>query len=134
MDINLYSDFKNYFSAWIFIFFVLYYFNVSYFNPIILLVTSTIFVLFGSIYVYLETKDILHTLKFSYLSIFIKLIPIYLIIHKPIYYHDIVITTIMCILYYVYVTYYGKFDLIEFYTHMPETFLKSIIELFAVKK
>jgi hypothetical protein len=133
MNKILYEDRKNFFSAWVFVFFMLYYFNLSFFNPIILLILAFIVVLFSTTYIYIESKSIYHTMNYFGINMFVKFLPILLIIDRPIYYHDFITSIIMIALYYTYVTYYINFDVIEFYTQMPADYLKSIIETFTQK-
>lgn len=132
MDNTLYEDRKNFFSIWIFIFFMLYYFNLSYFNPILLLIIALIVVLFATVYIYIETKSIYHVITFFGINMLIKIVPIYFIINRPIYYHDIIISVIMFSIYYIYATYYINFDIMEFYTQIPTEYLKTVIETFTL--
>ena len=132
MDNTLYEDRKNFFSAWIFIFFILYYFNLSYFNPILLLIIALFMALLATVYIYLETNSIYHAITYFGINMFIKIVPIYMIINRPICFHDVIISVIMLSIYYVYATYYINFDIMEFYTQMPTKYLKTIIETFAL--
>jgi len=130
MESKLYYEFQNYFSAWIFLFFLMYYTKLSYFNPIILLIIALLSVTFTTVYVFIETRDLYHLFRYTYLNIIIKVIPIYLIINKPIYWHDLIISIIMTFMYYVYITFHRKFSIIEFYQQIPTDFLKDIKETF----
>lgn len=130
MESKLYYEFQNYFSAWIFLFFLMYYTKLSYFNPIILLIIALISVTFTTVYVFIETRDLYHLFRYTYLNIIIKVIPIYLIINKPIYWHDLIISAIMTFMYYVYITFYRRFSIIEFYQQIPSDFIKDIKETF----
>ena len=128
MDPILYSQFDNFFSVWIFLFFVFYYLNLSYFNPIILLIFALITVVIATVYVYLETRHVYHVIRYFHINFLIKIVPIYLIIHRPIYYHDMIVSSVMFFMYYIYVRYYRNFDMIEFYTEMPTDYLKNITD------
>lgn len=130
MEPELYTQQQNYLSVWIFVFFLMYYANISYFNPIILLIIATILVISSVVFVYLETKNLYYSFKFSLVNFFIKIIPIYLIIDRPVYFHDVVISVVMCFLYYVYTTYYKQFNVYEFYMQMPNDFIKQTVEKF----
>lgn len=132
MEEKLYFELENFLSSWIFVFFLFYYFKISYFNPIILLLVASLAVVLGSIYVYIHTNSVYFAYDFAHVNIFIKLIPIILIIHKPIYYHDIIISLMIIFLYYIYITYYKMFNMIEFYTDMPTNYLIYIKETFLV--
>jgi hypothetical protein len=133
MDKILYEDGKNFFSIWVFGFFVLYYLNLSFYNPIILLIIALIVVLLATVYIYLETNSTYHVMKYFGINMLIKILPILLIIDRPIYYHDIITSILMIFLYYAYVTYYINFDIMEFYTQMPTEYLKNMIETFTQK-
>lgn len=133
MESKLYKEFDNYFSTWIFVFFLMYYAGVSYFNPIILLTFALITVTFSTVYVFIETRDLYHLFRYTYLNIIIKVIPIYFIIHRPIHYHDLIISSAMTILYLAYSRYYRKFNMIEFYQQIPTNYLRNIVETFTVK-
>jgi hypothetical protein len=130
MESKLYYEFQNYFSVWIFLFFLMYYTKLSYFNPIILLIIALLSVTFTTVYVFIETRDLYHLFRYTYLNIIIKVIPIYLIINKPIYWHDLIISAIMTFMYYVYITFYRRFSIIEFYQQIPSDFIKDIKETF----
>lgn len=133
MEAKSYSESDNYFSAWIFVLFLMYYSNISYFNPIILLVFAFITVVIATVYIYLETRDVYHLFSFAYVNIFIILIPIFLIINRPVYYYDWIISVVVTFLYYVYITYYRKFNVFEFYQQMPSNYLRKFIETFMTK-
>ena len=73
MESKLYSEFENYFSVWIFVFFLMYYAKISYFNPILLLTIALISVTLSTVYVYIETRDLYQLFRYTYTNIFIKI-------------------------------------------------------------
>lgn len=117
---KLYMKMDNYFSTWIFAFFIIYYMNISYFNPFILLILGLVVVIVSSIYVYIESQSMTCYWNFILINIYIKVIPLLLIWNRPIYYHDVIITIFMILIYYSYATFYNKIDIFEFYINIPD--------------
>ena len=76
------------YSYWIFIWLLLYLFNIIPYNPIFYLVFGYIITLFEILYLYIEKINKYNLIKFIIINIFIKLIPILILISLNKYYFN----------------------------------------------
>jgi len=70
-------------SIWFVIWFLLYYFDIIIYNPLIFLIISYLIILYETFKLYIKTPiSIYNLIKYSIINIIIKLIPIILILLK----------------------------------------------------
>lgn len=93
----------NLFSTWIFLAFVLFYCNLSIFNPIILLYIALILVIICAIAIYINTDDIIYFYFFVFINIIIKIIPIYLIKDRKITSYDYLLSILIFVIYLLFI-------------------------------
>jgi hypothetical protein len=72
------------FSYWIFVWFLLFYFKLTSYNPFIILLIAYIFTLFELIYLFYYKINRYNLIKFFIINVIIKFIPILLIFKYPI--------------------------------------------------
>ncbi len=72
------------FSYWIFIWFILYYFNIIKYNPLFILIIAYFITLLELIYLFNNNINKYNFIKFFIINVIIKLIPIILIFKYPI--------------------------------------------------
>ena len=98
--------FFSIFSNWLFIWFLLYYFNIIKYNPLFILIIAYIITAFEIIYLYYYKTSIKNLFKFFIINILLKIIPIILIYIKngnlKIYMKDIYASIIILLLYFLY--------------------------------
>jgi len=75
-------------SYWIFIWFLIYYFNFTSYNPFLLLVLGFIFNICNMIYIYVK-KMYDKLIGYTIVNVFIKLIPILLLVYENRSYIDV---------------------------------------------
>ena len=119
MGDEIYIYHYNYLSNWLLVLFILYYVGISPFNPILLIIVGIIVMMILTIRVYEKDKNINDIIGFGWSTIFNKLIPAVLLIGSPIYYKDIVFNVVVVIIYQIYMTYYNKIGIVQFYINLP---------------
>jgi hypothetical protein len=72
--------FLEIFSTWIFIWFILYYLHITHINPLFYLIIALIYALFGIFLLIYYHQSLYGILLFISINIFIKVIPIYLLL------------------------------------------------------
>jgi len=72
------------FSYWIFIWFILYYFNIVKYNPLFILIIAYFITLLELIYLFNNNINKYNFIKFFIINVIIKFIPIILIFKYPI--------------------------------------------------
>ncbi len=75
------------FSYWIFIWFILYYFNLVKHNPLFLLIIAYVITFFEFIYLWYHNTNTYNLTKFFVINVIIKFIPIMLIFKYPFVIH-----------------------------------------------
>ena len=110
------------FTEWIFIWFLLFYFKFTSYNPLFILIFAFIITSFVHIYIIFNSNTKLyHAIKFGVFNIILKVIPILLISHTTIYFKDIYFGFIIFIIYLIYMTIL-KFNVIYIYGTMIDEY------------
>ncbi len=89
------------FSYWIFIWFILYYFKLTKYNPLFLLIVGYIITFGELLYLVIKGANNYNIIKFIIINVIIKLIPIILIINTKIIFKDLIISLYIILLYMV---------------------------------
>ena len=112
------------FSYWIFIWFILYYFGLTKYNPLLLLLVGYIFTLFEFIYLIINKTSKYNLIKFFLINILIKFIPILLIIKFPLRFNldDIYVSIYLIITYLIIMSIMNK-NPYEYYKLMINTYI-----------
>ena len=76
------------FSYWIFAWFILYYFKIVKYNPIIVLIIAYVITLFELIYLWQNNINNYNLIKYFIINVIIKFIPILLIFKYPLVIHQ----------------------------------------------
>jgi hypothetical protein len=116
------------FSYWIFIWFLLYYFELIKYNPILILILGYIFTLFEFIYLILNKISYYNGIKFFIINVIIKLIPIILIFRMNKYkleinIRDIYVSIYLIFTYIIIMIIFNKNPL-DYYKRMITTYLE----------
>lgn len=114
------------FSYWIFVWFILYYIGLTKYNPLFILLIGYIFTLFELIYLIISKISNYNLIKFFIINIFIKFIPILLIIKFPLRFNinDIYISINLLILYFITMIILNK-NPYEYYKMMINTYIND---------
>ena len=110
------------FSYWIFIWFILYYFKLTKYNPLLLLIIGYVITLGELIYLISQKTSKYNIIKFAILNILIKLIPIFLIINTKIVFKDLIISLYIISLYIITMM-IMKINPYKFYKTMLNTYI-----------
>ena len=112
------------FSYWIFIWFILYYFGLTKYNPLLLLLVGYIFTLFEFIYLIINKTSKYNLIKFFIINVLIKFIPILLIIKFPLRFNldDIYVSIYLILTYLIIMSIMNK-NPYEYYKLMINTYL-----------
>jgi hypothetical protein len=112
------------FSYWIFIWFILYYIGLIKYNPLFLLIIGYILTLFEIIYLINNKISKYNLIKFFIINVFIKFIPILLIIKFPLRFNidDIYIGIYLILFYFIIMSFLNK-NPYEYYKLMIHTYL-----------
>ena len=112
------------FSFWIFIWFLLYYFGFTKYNPLFLLLLISIFPFIQLIYFIKYKVTYYNFFKFLMINLMIKIIPILLIIKFPLKFkfEDIYISTYLILIYLILMIVL-RVDIYTFYKEMIESYL-----------
>jgi hypothetical protein len=87
------------FSYWIFIWFLLYYFKFTKYNPLLTLIVGYIITVGELIYLILQKTNKYNLIKFTVINIIIKVIPILLIYNHKITFKEFVINFYIFLIY-----------------------------------
>jgi len=79
------------FSYWIFVWFLLYYFKLTKYNPLIILIIGYIITLGEWLYLIFMGANNYNIIKFIIINVIIKIIPILLIYNSKTTYKDLII-------------------------------------------
>jgi hypothetical protein len=110
------------FSYWIFIWFLLYYFKFTKYNPLLILIIGYIITLGELLYLISNKTKRYNLIKFTIINIIIKLIPIILIYNTKISFKDLEIS-LYIILIYIMVMIIINVNPIEFYRKVLNTYI-----------
>jgi len=110
------------FSYWIFIWFLLFYFKLTKYNPLFLLITGYIITLGELIYLIFMGANYYNIIKFIILNAIIKLIPILLIYNTKIIYKDLIVS-LYIILAYLLIMAIIKINPFKFYKKILDTYI-----------
>ena len=110
------------FSYWIFVWFILYYFKLTKYNPLLILIIGYIITFGELLYLIFMGAKKYNIIKFNIINIIIKLIPILLIYNTKTTYKDLIIGLYMFLIYLITMTII-KIDPYEFYKTMINTYL-----------
>lgn len=112
------------FSYWIFIWFILYYFGLIKYSPLLLLIVGYIFTLLELIYLIIIKISNYNLIKFFIINVIIKFIPILLIIKFPIrfYMYDVYISIYLILIYFIIMSILNK-NPYEYYKLMIHTYI-----------
>lgn len=115
------------FSHWIFIWFLLYYFNIINYNPVIYLLFAYLIIFITFAFIFLEGASIKNIIYFFIYNSIFKLIPMILIMKFPliIYIKDILFGIYLLIIYLIYMILVNK---------NPFDYYKEYIEIFKNKE
>lgn len=116
------------FSYWIFIWFLLYYFELIKYNPILILIIGYIITFFEFIYLIIKKISYYNGIKFFIINVIIKLIPIILIFRMNKYkleinIRDIYVSVYLIITYLIIMIIFNKNPL-DYYKRMITTYLE----------
>lgn len=112
------------FSYWIFIWFLLYYFKFTKYNPLFILILGYIITLGELIYLISKKTNIYNLIKFVIINIIIKLIPILLIYNTKITFKDLEIS-LYIILIYIITMAIMNINPIQFYKNVLNTYIHN---------
>lgn len=91
------------FTEWIFIWFLLFYFKFTSFNPLFILIIAFFITSLAHFYIIIGSNTkFYHIIKFGVFNLILKVIPILLISHTKIYFKDILMSFIISIIYLFY--------------------------------
>jgi hypothetical protein len=110
------------FSYWIFIWFVLFYFKLTKYNPLLLLIIGYVITFGELLYLIFMGANRYNIIKFIIINTIIKLIPILLIYNTKITYKDLIVGLYMLLAYLITMVII-KTDTFKFYTTMINTYL-----------
>lgn len=116
------------FSYWIFIWFLLYYFGIIKYNPILILIIGYIITFFEFIYLIIKKISYYNGIKFFIINVIIKLIPIILIFRMNKYkleinIRDIYVSIYLIFTYIIIMIIFNKNPL-DYYKRMITTYLE----------
>jgi hypothetical protein len=111
------------FSYWIFVWFLLYYFNLTVYNPLLLLIIAYIFTFIELIYLIIKKVSLYNGIKFFIINIIIKLLPIILIINRIIKIDDLYISIYLILVYLITMSIFNK-NPYDYYMRMINTYIK----------
>jgi len=116
------------FSYWIFIWFLLYYFGIIKYNPIVILIIGYIITFFEFIYLIIKKISYYNGIKFFIINVIIKLIPIILIFRMNKYkleinIRDIYVSIYLIFTYIIIMIIFNKNPL-DYYKRMITTYLE----------
>ena len=122
------------FTEWIFIWFLFYYFKLTSYNPLFILILAFIITSIVHIYIIFNSNTKLyHAIKFGVFNIILKVIPILLISHTTIYFKDIYFSFIIFIIYLIYMNFnviYIYEIMIDEYTNAKDEYRSNISKLY----
>jgi hypothetical protein len=110
------------FSYWIFVWFILYYFKLTKYNPLLILIIGYIITFGELLYLIFMGAKRYNIIKFTIINIIIKLIPILLIYNTKTTYKDLIIGLYMFLIYLITMAII-KIDPYKFYKTMINTYL-----------
>lgn len=116
------------FSYWIFIWFLLYYFGIIKYNPVLILIIGYIITFFEFIYLIIKKISYYNGIKFFIINVIIKLIPIILIFRMNKYkleinIRDIYVSIYLIFTYIIIMIIFNKNPL-DYYKRMITTYLE----------
>ena len=116
------------FSYWIFIWFLLYYFGIIKYNPVLILIIGYIITFFEFIYLIIKKISYYNGIKFFIINVIIKLIPIILIFRMNKYkleinIRDIYVSVYLIFTYIIIMIIFNKNPL-DYYKRMITTYLE----------
>ena len=116
------------FSYWIFIWFLLYYFGIIKYNPVLILIIGYIITFFEFIYLIIKKISYYNGIKFFIINVIIKLIPIILIFRMNKYkleinIRDIYVSIYLILTYIIIMIIFNKNPL-DYYKRMITTYLE----------
>jgi len=111
------------FSTWIFTGFLLFYFEFTNFNPIILIYSAIVPVAFFAIDIYKNTSDITYFYFFMFINIISKIIPIFLIGNETIKDSDYSFSVLIIIIYFLYIYIIRKKDVFKIYNDLYDSYI-----------
>jgi hypothetical protein len=123
------------FSYWIFLWFVLYYFKLTKYNPLLILIVGYIITLGELLYLITMGANKYNIIKFITINSILKIIPILLIYNTKTTYKDLMIGLYIFLLYLLIMA-VMQIDPYKFYKTMLDTYLyddnkyKSIVSVF----
>ena len=112
------------FSYWIYIWFILYYFNLTIYNPLILLIIACIFTYIELLILIFQNISLYNGIKFFIVNTLIKIIPILLIINNKTSIEDIYISIYLIIIYLL-TMHIFNISAYDYYKRMIDTFLND---------
>ena len=116
------------FSYWIFIWFLLYYFGIIKYNPVLILIIGYIITFFEFIYLIIKKISYYNGIKFFIINVIIKLIPIILIFRMNKYKLEINIIDIYVSIYliftYIIIMIIFNKNPLDYYKRMITTYLE----------
>ncbi len=110
------------FSYWIFLWFFLYLFKITKYNPKLLIIIVSIFAIFNLFYLYKNTNNKTIIYKYLFEIAINKFIPLLIIWNTKISINDIYINLFIFILYLVYL-FFKKTNFIKVYTNLNNSIL-----------
>jgi hypothetical protein len=110
------------FSYWIFIWFLFYYFKLTKYNPLFILIVGYIITFGELLYLISKKTNKYNLIKFTIINIIIKLIPILLIYKTKISFKDLEIS-LYIILIYIITMAIININPIKFYKKMLNTYI-----------
>ena len=114
------------FSFWILLWFILYYFGFTKYNPLFLLLVACIFPFIQIIYFIIYKISYYNFFKYLIINIIIKIIPILLIIKFPLRFKiEYVIFSVYLILIYIVLMSILNVNIYEYYKAMISTYIND---------
>jgi hypothetical protein len=112
------------FSFWILLWFILYYFGFTKYNPLFILLLACIFPFIQLIYFIIYKISYYNFFKYLIINIIIKVIPILLIIKFPLRFKmvDVYLSVYLILIYIVFMSILNV-NIYEFYKEMISTYI-----------
>jgi hypothetical protein len=114
------------FSYWIFVWFILFYFNITKYNPLFILIIGYLFTFLEFVYLISNKINLYNGFKFFIINVIIKFVPIIIIINMKktiIKFVDIIISFYLFLIYIIVMLIFHK-NPYEYYNKMINTYLK----------
>jgi hypothetical protein len=115
------------FSYWIFVWFILFYFNITKYNPLFILIIGYLFTFLEFVYLISNKINLYNGFKFFIINVIIKFVPIIIIINMKktiIKFVDIIISFYLFLIYIIVMLIFHK-NPYEYYKNMINTYLKD---------